>query len=95
MTVEVTYPIYHTTKAEEIEGGYQFTCDICGYKRRQYLDGRKHDVLDKGDPMVGHLGGAGICELMDMAEQLKTAINDAACKCQLDNDGTKVPVSFG
>ena len=96
MAVEVIYPeVYHNCKAEAFEGGYLFICPLCGYQRKQYLDGRKAEIVCKGDTMAAHFGNAGVCEMNDMAGQLRTALNDAAAKCAMDNDGTKVPVSFG
>jgi hypothetical protein len=60
-----------------------------------FLDGRKPEIVSKGNERAAHYGNSGVCEMMDMASQLRTALNDAAAKCQMDNDGVDVPKSFG
>ncbi len=94
MPVEVTYPkVYHKCFPSEIDGGYLFICEECTYRRKMSHD--KIEVLDKGDRTVAHYGDAGVCEMLETSQQLRTALNDAAARCQMDNDGLEVPKSFG
>lgn len=75
---------------------YIFTCPTCGYKRKVWLEPRKErEILCKGNYNASHYGSAGVGELMDIPKQLRTAMNDGAAKLLMDQDGIKVPVSFG
>ena len=75
---------------------YIFTCHKCGFKRREWLEPQKKaEVLCKGNSNASHYGNAGVCELMGMSKQLRTAMNDAAAKLLMDQDCTTIPVSFG
>jgi len=75
---------------------YLFTCPKCGYKRKVWLEPQKQpEVIARGNTNAAHFGESGVCELMGMSQQLRTAMNDSAAKLLMDQNSTPIPVSFG
>jgi len=96
MPIEVIYPEkQHQCFPEDIPGGYLFVCQECTYRRTMTITTGEVKILDKGDRTVAHYGDAGVCGILGTSKQIRTALNDASAKCQLNNDGAEIPTSFG